>query len=113
MRRIGVALCTNTLGEQHFAKFQAAVPFQDLWIVSGHELPHHQARVPCAPLEIEVRNFEMGVDQHGGVDRSIRPQKIAKRLDRKSTRLNSSHLGISYAVFCLKKKKKIIYYRHA
>src|ERR1039458_10486118 len=27
------------------------------------------------------------------------------RGDRKSTRLNSSHLGISYAVFCLKKKK--------
>src|SRR5437899_9160428 len=27
-----------------------------------------------------------------------------KYLDRKSTRLNSSHLGISYAVFCLKKK---------
>src|SRR5437899_5194747 len=32
--------------------------------------------------------------------------QIAER-DRKSTRLNSSHLGISYAVFCLKKKKKI------
>src|SRR5262245_65187137 len=29
-----------------------------------------------------------------------------RRIDRKSTRLNSSHLGISYAVFCLKKKKK-------
>src|SRR2546426_3153012 len=29
-----------------------------------------------------------------------------KNLDRKSTRLNSSHLVISYAVFCLKKKKK-------
>src|SRR5262245_64762264 len=28
--------------------------------------------------------------------------------DRKSTRLNSSHLGISYAVFCLKKKKKAL-----
>src|SRR5215212_11473342 len=28
-------------------------------------------------------------------------------LDRKSTRLNSSHLGISYAVFCLKKKNTI------
>src|SRR5258705_8124958 len=28
-------------------------------------------------------------------------------IDRKSTRLNSSHLGISYAVFCLKKKKKV------
>src|SRR2546426_2911651 len=32
------------------------------------------------------------------------PGRIA---DRKSTRLNSSHLVISYAVFCLKKKKKI------
>src|SRR2546430_13138820 len=31
-----------------------------------------------------------------------------KRRDRKSTRLNSSHSQISYAVFCLKKKKKII-----
>src|SRR3712207_7311887 len=30
----------------------------------------------------------------------------AERLDRKSTRLNSSHANISYAVFCLKKKKK-------
>src|SRR2546426_7080353 len=31
--------------------------------------------------------------------------KKAQELDRKSTRLNSSHLVISYAVFCLKKKK--------
>src|SRR5436309_10509297 len=30
----------------------------------------------------------------------------ARELDRKSTRLNSSHVKISYAVFCLKKKKK-------
>src|SRR5262245_16306008 len=34
------------------------------------------------------------------------PGTAADRLDRKSTRLNSSQLGISYAVFCLKKKKK-------
>src|SRR5947208_8851596 len=37
------------------------------------------------------------------------------RIDRKSTRLNSSHQIISYAVFCLKKKKKNInnsYYKH-
>src|SRR3712207_6949819 len=33
-------------------------------------------------------------------------QAIVGRLDRKSTRLNSSHANISYAVFCLKKKKK-------
>src|SRR5258705_4348354 len=45
---------------------------------------------------------------------SIRPKYSSKffyikllawQRDRKSTRLNSSHLGISYAVFCLKKKK--------
>src|SRR5688572_31338199 len=37
-----------------------------------------------------------------------RPPAAAERfLDRKSTRLNSSHSQISYAVFCLKKKKKI------
>src|SRR5256886_8545598 len=37
----------------------------------------------------------------------------AGRGDRKSTRLNSSHSQISYAVFCLKKKKKHIHlYRH-
>src|SRR5688572_31335408 len=32
--------------------------------------------------------------------------QVTKALDRKSTRLNSSHSQISYAVFCLKKKKK-------
>src|SRR5690606_42053668 len=34
------------------------------------------------------------------------PGTAASRADRKSTRLNSSHVKISYAVFCLKKKKK-------
>src|SRR3712207_8568088 len=39
------------------------------------------------------------------------PQRADKRLrlrDRKSTRLNSSHANISYAVFCLKKKQNLI-----
>src|SRR5262245_46437016 len=34
------------------------------------------------------------------------PARARPEQDRKSTRLNSSHLGISYAVFCLKKKKR-------
>src|SRR5437899_10039229 len=42
------------------------------------------------------------VSSHGGPDE---PHQFARDRDRKSTRLNSSHLGISYAVFCLKKKK--------
>src|SRR5205814_10632189 len=36
----------------------------------------------------------------------VQAKVFAIDLDRKSTRLNSSHLGISYAVFCLKKKKE-------
>src|SRR5256885_7498853 len=43
----------------------------------------------------------------GGVRREeLEDGKLGERQDRKSTRLNSSHLVISYAVFCLKKKKK-------
>src|SRR2546426_7579692 len=42
-----------------------------------------------------------------GDERAAREQE-QRRQDRKSTRLNSSHLVISYAVFCLKKKKKIV-----
>src|SRR3712207_7657058 len=37
-------------------------------------------------------------------------QRIRLASDRKSTRLNSSHANISYAVFCLKKKKPDAYY---
>src|SRR4051794_9060437 len=40
-------------------------------------------------------------DLHAGID--------GKEIDRKSTRLNSSHPSISYAVFCLKKKKSLSY----
>src|SRR5438045_6859431 len=50
------------------------------------------------------------VNVAGGLAKEIRAlwvfQQGQNRKDRKSTRLNSSHLGISYAVFCLKKKKK-------
>src|SRR3712207_8504394 len=38
--------------------------------------------------------------------RAVRRARRRGRRDRKSTRLNSSHANISYAVFCLKKKKK-------
>src|SRR5437660_8596286 len=40
---------------------------------------------------------------YGGL---VRPKNALNTIDRKSTRLNSSHVAISYAVFCLKKKKK-------
>src|SRR3712207_7672531 len=37
---------------------------------------------------------------------AVTEQNVDQAIDRKSTRLNSSHANISYAVFCLKKKKK-------
>src|SRR3712207_8609295 len=56
-------------------------------------LPH---RLAGRPARLDRRELQ-------GVDRS---DGRAPRRDRKSTRLNSSHANISYAVFCLKKKIK-------
>src|SRR3712207_6891503 len=48
-------------------------------------------------------------DQHHAVDErgELGGLGVVQAEDRKSTRLNSSHANISYAVFCLKKKKKM------
>src|SRR2546426_8229322 len=45
-------------------------------------------------------------DEPGGDHHDVDDHDLLQPEDRKSTRLNSSHLVISYAVFCLKKKKK-------
>src|SRR2546430_10299467 len=42
----------------------------------------------------------------------VSSNELGERIDRKSTRLNSSHSQISYAVFCLKKKKDTSYVRY-
>src|SRR5437588_5547145 len=49
----------------------------------------------------------LGLAQHLHVCQGPGRATGRRRRDRKSTRLNSSHTVISYAVFCLKKKKKI------
>src|SRR2546426_5193415 len=65
-----------------------------------------EPRAPAAPrraIEAGRRHRRQpGLPAHD----DARP--TGRRQDRKSTRLNSSHLVISYAVFCLKKKKKTI-----
>src|SRR5262245_65684990 len=48
----------------------------------------------------------LGVELAGRLVAEQKLRPLSECPDRKSTRLNSSHLGISYAVFCLKKKKK-------
>src|SRR5436305_11800319 len=57
--------------------------------------------------EIVVTTGRQDASRGGTHARGARPAR--GRADRKSTRLNSSHVRISYAVFCLKKKKKKIY----
>src|SRR5437867_8323459 len=52
-----------------------------------------------------VANFYARIARKKGDQKAIVPSG-STLIDRKSTRLNSSHRTISYAVFCLKKKKK-------
>src|SRR2546426_7815689 len=65
-----------------------------------HRPPAQHVRGPYQHREADPLG-----DLHGFLDGARRAVKVAERIgDRKSTRLNSSHLVISYAVFCLKKK---------
>src|SRR5690349_23934078 len=70
---------------------------------------HHHRPVAVAEARpgrhdvVEVREMRVGVEGEGG------DLVGAVEGDRKSTRLNSSHVEISYAVFCLKKKTNELY----
>src|SRR2546426_4714621 len=67
----------------------------------GTDPPHDTAKY--------TRRFTRLSFQRRREDQGTEPRRLCPRRrsgDRKSTRLNSSHLVISYAVFCLKKKKK-------
>src|SRR5205814_6819373 len=59
-----------------------------------------QGRAETAPRRGESRSIPLSNRRNSAGSGGA----AADRRDRKSTRLNSSHLGISYAVFCLKKK---------
>src|SRR3712207_7767383 len=57
----------------------------------------------AGPLKAEYWIGDMSEEEQATVA-EVMPNMEARLLDRKSTRLNSSHANISYAVFCLKKK---------
>src|SRR5437660_12209517 len=76
--------------------------------VLGLGVPQVTATVDCAAARdayFKKTSRYVPIITDGGMSRGGDVCK-AQRLDRKSTRLNSSHVAISYAVFCLKKKKK-------
>src|SRR5580700_9324467 len=78
-----------------------------------------QPAATARPMRVEWRGFRRSGSKICGTSRrrsksalcrTTSASKVCRResssRDRKSTRLNSSHVEISYAVFCLKKKKK-------
>src|SRR3712207_7383287 len=71
-------------------------PYTTLFRSVPRRIPDVERRTRQRSLQVDGRRRD--------VDRDHTEQRYA-RGDRKSTRLNSSHANISYAVFCLKKKK--------
>src|SRR3712207_7320878 len=84
--------------------------FRSLGAVRAHdrEDPAEGGADPGEPVEV-VEGEGVGLDGKGAAVGEPRAEqaveRLAVQLDRKSTRLNSSHANISYSVFCLKKKK--------
>src|SRR5205814_9292642 len=86
----------------------STLSLHDALPICGSLAPFPRARIaPYVTMGIFARQLWI----HGASEVSFQPGSFAQSppdRDRKSTRLNSSHLGISYAVFCLKKKKDSI-----
>src|SRR2546430_7928526 len=77
--------------------------------VSCTRLPERETAGRRGPLPAETMPDSISVPAVWGNLVTVSPDPtyaLGQQLDRKSTRLNSSHSQISYAVFCLKKKKK-------
>src|SRR6266705_3901855 len=87
-------------------------------VCDGRGLAGSVRGMPCCPTQVSGRGHCMAGRRaslgHGDLasrpgppefDRAMWPRVLRLSRDRKSTRLNSSHRTISYAVFCLKKKK--------
>src|SRR3712207_7140479 len=64
--------------------------------------------IEALPRELRARGHEIGIvlPYYREIRENTDVEHKDTGVDRKSTRLNSSHANISYAVFCLKKKKK-------
>src|SRR3989454_5320456 len=73
----------------------------------GHHDPAARNRVYGAGVRLRAAGEPAAREAGGNAMKRIAALVPFLLVDRKSTRLNSSHLVISYAVFCLKKKKKI------
>src|SRR2546422_8475933 len=79
----------------------------EIYTLSLHDaLPISEQQEIGGRLDGAPEEAQGGPKREDGRVVKTSPAKAPQALDRKSTRLNSSHGYISYAVFCLKKKKK-------
>src|ERR1035438_10586722 len=69
----------------------------------GPPVANHASRLPNRVRHVLLAAKEPSLGSAPGGERCCQVAPPSSVVDRKSTRLNSSHLGISYAVFCLKK----------
>src|SRR5690625_5996708 len=63
---------------------------------------------PYVYIPLRLPGIHFGISHAEAMKICLEALKECTHIDRKSTRLNSSHVAISYAVFCLKKKHKTI-----
>src|SRR5437899_6350908 len=82
-----------------------AADVKELFAIDLPDYPGKEGRMIEVSYPPGARDIVHRHDAHAFVY-VLEGQIVMQLKDRKSTRLNSSHLGISYAVFCLKKKKK-------
>src|SRR5689334_24820460 len=84
-----------------------------IWRRACQHVPRRQVGVALGDARLARRGRLCGrILRHAGGARLASRRTAEVKLtirDRKSTRLNSSHSSISYAVFCLKKKKNLLY----
>src|SRR5688572_25765520 len=116
LRLVGALRRRVLLGSPAEAVGDVQVPFRinrDLMRLPELAGLHAVGAPPVEPLAVlvELQQSRVGAvhDPHGAVvteEDVVRLAEVRPDVDRKSTRLNSSHSQISYAVFCLKKKRK-------
>src|SRR2546426_10610468 len=80
--------------------------FNDTATTEIYTLSLHDALPICSGSTASASAASQGTALHPTHKPDAPSPRFVSGRDRKSTRLNSSHLVISYAVFCLKKKKK-------
>src|SRR5437899_12344709 len=92
---------------RHFVFFFNYTATTEIYTLSLHDaLPISWERMALTKARFVAGNRVLGAIIERLISEFVYERPFGKeQVDRKSTRLNSSHLGISYAVFCLKKKK--------